>query len=295
MSRFNHIAVVGVGLIGGSFALAAKRAGICARVTGWGGNNSLARAVESGVIDGVEAAFDRGRVSNADLIYLAAPVGAIIDFLKTKGGLVKRGAIVTDAGSTKREICRAARAALGSGTHFIGGHPMAGSHSAGVEFARADLFYGAPYAIITDDRSDLTEKGGAFDKVVELVKALGARPLFLTARRHDFEVARVSHVPQILSTALAVAAQNAMGEEGLALAGSGFADMTRLAASQWSMWRDILLTNSDQVVAALFEVLNEIEALRSAIDARDFASAQEAFRHANSLLGKIEKIKQTSI
>src|SRR5262245_23085620 len=127
--RFEQITVVGVGLIGGSFALAARRAGLARRITGWNGGASIDAARSNGVIDAVEESFAQGHRCDADLIYLAAPVGGIIEFLQTRGSQIKPGAIVTDAGSSKREICRAARS-LPSEVTFIGGHPMAGSHNA---------------------------------------------------------------------------------------------------------------------------------------------------------------------
>src|SRR5688572_11637932 len=119
---FNHLAIVGVGLIGGSFALAVRRAGLASRISGWGGKRSLAIALQNGVIDGIEDCFDKDEVSDADLVYLAAPVSGILDFLRTRGNLLKPGAIVTDAGSTKREICRTAAESLPPSVHFVGGH-----------------------------------------------------------------------------------------------------------------------------------------------------------------------------
>src|SRR5436190_13288931 len=150
MFDFKHVTIVGCGLLGGSFALALRRAGFTGRLTACGGKRSLQVAVERGVVDELEKSLDSGEICAADLIYLAAPIGSIIDFLKTRGQQIKPGAIVTDAGSTKVEICRAARASLPSGVHFIGGHPMAGSEQTGVEYARADLFDRATYAIVAE-------------------------------------------------------------------------------------------------------------------------------------------------
>src|SRR5881396_2262200 len=138
--HFKHIAIMGVGLIGGSFALAARRAGIAERITGWDTREVLDEACARGVIDAPEASFASSGVCDADLVYLAAPVGAILSVLRTHGDSFKAGAIVTDAGSTKREVCRVAREALPSRVSFVGGHPMAGSHRTGLEHADADLF-----------------------------------------------------------------------------------------------------------------------------------------------------------
>jgi prephenate dehydrogenase len=274
--RFNHLAIVGVGLIGGSFAKAVRRAGVVNRITGWGGKHSLAIALQNGVIDGIEDSFDRGEVSEADLIYLSAPVSGILDFLRKRGHLVKSGAIVTDAGSTKREICRTAGEALLRSVAFVGGHPMAGSHRVGVEFARADLFERAAYAIVRN-----SEEATATSALVEVVRAIGARPVITTAEHHDQVAARISHVPQLLSTALALATAESVDHESTQLSGRGFADMTRLANSPWSIWNDICDTNADEIGDALAEAMNKIEALRLAVASGDSVTLSEAFRKAN--------------
>ena len=278
--RFNHLAIVGVGLIGGSFAKAARRAGLANRITGWGGRNSLAKALATGVIDGIEDAFDNGEISNADLIYLAAPIGGILDFLRSKRDLIGPGAIVTDAGSTKREICRTAHESLPQAVHFVGGHPMAGSHTAGIEFARADLFEQAPYAVMNKGGDE-----GAIAAIADVVQAIGARLVMTTPEDHDRIVARLSHVPQLLSTALAVATKESTVNNPSGLAGPGFRDMTRLASSPWSIWKDICQTNADEITHALAEVIRELEATREAVASGDSAALTEAFEQANKSVG----------
>lgn len=277
--QFRKVTVVGVGLIGGSFALAVRRAGIAERITGWDRKNVLDQALALGVIDGVDDAFDSARVSEADLLYLAAPVGAIISFLRMKGKLFKAGAIITDAGSTKREICRVAREVLPSEVAFVGGHPMAGSERTGVEFADAELFRGAPYALVACEN----ENSGAVRAITEVVSGIGGMPIALTASEHDRVVARVSHAPQLLATALACAVARRRNEADLRLAGTGFFEMVRLAASRWSVWEDICRTNSDEITVALDEVIGEMEAARSSITSGDFDSVGAAFDEANSL------------
>jgi prephenate dehydrogenase len=279
--QFKHITIVGVGLIGGSFALAARRAGIAERITGWDAKAVLDKACARGVIDDAEGSFDSGGVCDADLVYLAAPVGAIIGFLRTRGNTFKTGAIVTDAGSTKREICRVAREALPRRVSFVGGHPMAGSHKAGIEHADAELFQGAPYALVVDEAK--AESSSAFRAVEEVVRSIGARPVKLTAEEHDRVVARVSHAPQLLATALACAVSRHRSDADLQLAGSGFSEMVRLAASRWSMWEDICRTNADEITVALDEVISEMEAARSSIASGDFDGLGEAFEAANGI------------
>jgi prephenate dehydrogenase len=277
--HFSHVAIAGVGLIGGSFALAARRAGIADRITGWDRKEALDKALEIGVIDGVEEAFGTGDESEADLVYLAAPVGAIANFIRKRGPSLKPGAIVTDAGSTKREICRVAHETLPPTVAFVGGHPMAGAERTGVDFADANLFEGAGYALVTSGGVN----SDAFNAVSQVVRSIGATPIALGAEEHDRIAARISHSPQMLSTALALAVARRCEEGTMALAGSGFAEMTRLAESGWSVWEDICRTNADEISAALDEAIAEIEAVRSAISSGDLVGLGEMFESAATL------------
>lgn len=286
--HFKHVAVVGVGLIGGSFALAARRAGLCDRITGSDRADILAAARGRGVIDDAEDAVDSGAIGDADLVYLAAPVGAILGFLRTRVHLLGPGTIVTDAGSTKREICRVAREALPDNIAFVGGHPMAGSEKAGVEFADPHLFSGAPYAVI----AGVAGNSDGARLVTEIVSAIGATPIPLTAEQHDHIAARISHAPQILSTALALAVARNDRREAVALSGSGFAEMTRLAQSRWSVWEDICRTNADEITSALDEALVEIEALRAAISSGDSSGLKEMFCEAGDLMRRLHELRR---
>lgn len=275
-------------MIGGSFALAARRAGIARRITGWDSPEALDKAHARGVIDGVEESFNLGHVSEADLVYLAAPVGAILNFLRTRGESLKPGAIVTDAGSTKREICRVARKALPREVFFVGGHPMAGRERSGVEFADADLFRGAAYALIADE----SVNRDALNRVSEVVNRIGATPIALTAEEHDRIAARVSHVPQMLSIALALAVARKSEAQTLPLAGSGFTEMTRLAQSPWRVWEDICRTNADEIASALDETIAEIEAVRAVISGGDFSSLGEMFEKAGELTRNVHDLRR---
>ena len=283
MFEFKHVTIVGCGLLGGSFALALRRAGFAGRITACGGKRSPQLAVERGVVDGLEENFDSGEICEADLIYLAAPIGGIIDFLKTRGQQIKPGAIVTDAGSTKVEICRTARACLPANVTFIGGHPMAGSENTGVEYARADLFDRATYALIAEQGIDEP----AFNQFKAAVEAIGAHPLLVEAEAHDAAVALISHLPQLvastLATLLGAEHDGAVAERALAqrLAATGWRDTTRLAASAWSVWRDICLTNQPNISAALGALIAELQALKESLDARDFNAARALFAAAN--------------
>jgi prephenate dehydrogenase len=280
--RFKHVTIVGLGLIGGSFALAIRRAGLADKITGWDSEDVLERARTRGVIDAAEDAFEAGRDCEADLVYLSAPVGAILGFLRTRRNAFKAGAIITDAGSTKRDICRVARETLPSRVGFVGGHPMAGSHHAGIEHADADLFRGAPYALVVDDTH--SESIRAARLVEDVVCCLGAKPLKLEADEHDRVVARVSHAPQLVATSLACAIARRKNETDLRLAGSGFSEMVRLAASGWSMWEDICRTNADEISRALDEVISEMESARASLVSGDFQAVGTAFGEANDLI-----------
>lgn len=287
ITMVNHICIVGCGLLGGSFALAMRRAGFTGRITACGGSRSPKLAVERGVADAIETSFDRGEVCQADLIYLAAPIGGIIDFLKTKAALVKPGAIITDAGSTKAEICRVARESLPADIHFIGGHPMAGSENTGVEYARADLFDRATYALMPD-AADETQ----FNRFKEIVESIGARVILTQPDEHDAAVALISHLPQVTATALSslLGAEHdgevATRELAQRLAATGWRDMTRLGGSSWSVWRDICLTNQPNISNALGVLIGELQQLKESLDTRDFNRVRELFAAANASIAE---------
>ncbi len=276
MLNLNQVTIVGCGLLGGSFALALRRAGFAGRITACGGSRSVKLVVEREIVNAIETSFDDGTVCDSELIFLAAPIGGIIDFLKTHPHQIKPGAIVTDAGSTKTEICRIAQAALPCEITFIGGHPMAGSEHTGVEYARADLFDGATWALMRD----ATVNASHFESLKSLVETIGARPLLTQPEQHDAAVALISHLPQLVASTLAGLLND---EPGLArrLAATGWRDMTRLAGSSWSMWRDILLTNQPNVSTALEAMIVELQQLKDALDTRDFNRVRELFTSAN--------------
>jgi prephenate dehydrogenase len=247
---WERVTIVGCGLVGASFALALRRAGVCERLAGWDSSRPvLDEAVGRGVIDEVDRALGAGGVSSSDLIYLAMPVGEIISFLRERASQVKPGAIITDAGSTKREVCRAALGFVPPDRQFVGGHPVAGHHLGGLAHARADLFDRASYVLIKEEDSAARP---ARDVVTEAIERVGARPRLMTADEHDRAMAMVSHAPQLLASALASVVRGREDADALkSLAGAGYRDMTRLASSPWPVWRDILATNSSEVADAL--------------------------------------------
>lgn len=292
---WDRVTVVGCGLVGASFALALKEADACGRVAGWDADSRvLDEARRRGAIDETDAAFTEGGVSRADLIYLATPVCEIVKFLRAGAPHVRPGAVVTDAGSTKGDVCRAARAHTPKGWRFVGGHPVAGSQLRGPAHARAELFEGAPYVLTPpDDGSD----PAALAALEETLRLLGARVYVMTAAEHDRALARLSHLPQLVSCALAatIAAREDAGELER-LAGAGFRDMTRLAASPWDIWRDILATNSSEVADALDSLIPKLTAARDGLrehsrqlreDVEGARPASDGLAAARALFGRV--------
>jgi prephenate dehydrogenase len=260
--KLKRITVVGCGLIGASFALALRRrCDASVRIAGWDSSAFvLDQALQTGIIDEIDGALPGGRVSASDLIYLAMPVGGIISFLQERGAQVARGALVTDAGSTKELVCAAALDYLPEGRCFVGGHPVAGSHLHGPTHARADLFDNAPYVLISDRKQKDDE---ALATISELVEMIGARAILKTAEEHDRAMALVSHLPQLLSSALAATVNGQASADCLSrLSGTGYRDMTRLAESSWSIWGDIFATNPLPIADALDQLLDKLLAAR---------------------------------
>jgi len=208
--RWDRVTVVGCGLVGASFALALRRAGACLSVAGWDADPAvLDEALRLGAIEEVDEAFKEGGVSRSELVYLATPVGQVVEFLRACTAHVKPGAVVTDAGSTKVEVCRAARGHTHQGWRFVGGHPVAGSHLRGPAHARADLFEGAPYVLTPpEDGSDPS----ALAAMEETLGLLGARVRVMRAAEHDRALARLSHLPQLVSCALAATVAEGVDE-----------------------------------------------------------------------------------
>ncbi len=257
---FNSVAIVGVGLLGGSIGMALRAIGWEGRRIGVGRRpEALAEATEYGAID--EAIADPAEAARqADLIILATPVRAFEPLLKQMAPVLKDGAIITDVGSTKAHVVTQAELLVGPG-RFVGSHPMAGTEQKGVAYARADLFAGA--------RCILTPTARSEPLVVDAVEAfwaeLGMRVIQMAPDAHDEAVARVSHLPQILSSLL----MELPGDDDLAVAASGFRDCTRLAGGDPEMWRDILLTNAGPIIAAIESMKLSLKGLMELVEAGD--------------------------
>jgi len=196
-------------------------------------------------------------LAEVDVVILAAPVRQIVARLGDLDEHVRTPAVVTDVGSTKREIVAAARG-LPARFTFVGGHPMAGAAKGGLEHARADLFRGRPWLLTPDGEA----AGGAVDKLMAFTTALGASPRVMTPAAHDRLLASLSHLPQLVASALMQAVGERAGADGLALAGRGLVDTTRLASSPSAIWRDIAATNADEIAPALDALIATLTELR---------------------------------
>jgi prephenate dehydrogenase len=283
---FSRVAIVGTGLIGGSFALAARPALTGAWVIGWDKPEVLTRAVADGVVDEGRPALGDA-LAGADLIYVALPVGLTIAMLPEIARYAAPGALVTDAASTKRAVCAAAGRCFSGAALFLGGHPMAGNEGSGLAAAEATLFRGAKYALIAG--ASTPETDARVQKFSQLVSEFGGTPMWMDAATHDRAAAMVSHLPQLLAVALACVARESTDQTGLplTLAGRGLRDALRLAGSPYSVWRDIVLTNTDNLDAALDRVSQAIEHLRVNLRQREledeFAAANEVYKILRSL------------
>ena len=252
---FEKIGIVGLGLIGGSIALAARQLWPTALVIAVDNKDVLETAMRLHAID--VAADDLIVLAEADLVVLAAPARQNIALLEELDEHVRVPAVVTDTSSTKRDIVMAARR-LPPRFTFVGGHPLGGAAKGGLEHARADLFKGRPWLITpTGDAS-----GAAVEKLFAFVSALGAVPRILGVEAHDRLLAFLSHLPQLTASALMQVVGDAVGDEGLALAGRGLADTTRLASSPADIWKDIAATNADEIGMALDALLSVLTDLR---------------------------------
>ena len=271
---FEKIGIVGLGLIGGSLARKARELWPGALVIGVDNKDVLETAMRMHAID--VAAEDLIVLAEADLVILAAPVKQNIALLAELDDNVRQPAVVTDTGSTKRDIVAAA-GLLPPRFTFIGGHPLAGAAHGGLEYARPDLFAGRPWLLTPasapndgaqDPKSPPGARGyqpgdaAALDKLTDFTRALGAEPRLIDAVAHDRLLAFLSHLPQLTVSALMHVVGDAVGREGLALSGRGLADTTRLASSPPDIWTDIAATNADEIGGALDRLIALLQDLR---------------------------------
>lgn len=284
-----HLVVIGVGLIGGSFALDLKRLGLVGRVTGVGRRRAnLEQALERGIIDTI-ADSAASAVADADLVLLAVPVGAMPALFQEMAPRLPPHCLLTDAGSTKQDVIAAARAGLGDKIgQFVPGHPIAGAETHGAGAAREGLYAGKPLIL-----TPLVENPApAVEQVAALWRACGAQVATMDAGWHDQVFAAVSHLPHLAAFALMdELAGREQAETYFRFAGSGLRDFTRIAGSHPEMWRDITLANRGPLRQELDAYIAKLQSLRDMLDAGDAAALETLFHRAkearhNWLAGK---------
>ena len=279
------IAIIGVGLIGGSLGLAFKRIGIGKHIIGVSREETVDRAKDHGAIDEGFGYEDlASAVREADFIFLCTPISRILDLLPDCLDAAKSGSVITDVGSTKRAVVDAANAHDRRDVAFIGGHPMAGSEWKGIDAADPFLFQNALYVLTP---SAGTERGQV-DRLAEMVSRIGAHVLELEPDTHDRVAAVVSHLPQMMAIALVGLVGGLNEKDGLPLkmAAGGFRDMTRIASSPYDMWRDICRTNAVPIRETIAAYISALAALKDRIE--DDALEND-FDYANEVRERIPK------
>jgi prephenate dehydrogenase len=281
---FEQLGLIGCGLMGGSFALAMKKAGLVKRVVGYSKSPSTTeRARQMGVID-VEAPSALMAVSGADIVLLAVPVSATEASFKAIKHLITPNMLIMDVGSTKRDVVDASRRVLKEHAGvFVAAHPITGKEVSGVEHADPDLYFGKQVILTPTERTQVVQ----LKKAVDLWTALGCQVLQMSPEAHDAAYAAVSHLPHLIAFALMNAiTDQPNGKDYLSLAGPGFRDFTRIAASDAHMWRDVLMANRQELLAQskLFQkammnleqmiVRDEVESLEAEIDKASLTRAQ---------------------
>ncbi len=284
-AEYTRAAILGTGLIGGSFGLALRREFPAAVVVGFDRADVMERALACGAI-GEDASDIASAVRGADLVYIALPIGATIDALPKIAEAADANALVTDTGSTKALICQQAQKYFRGEARFLGGHPMAGKENSGIEHADADLFRGSRYVLIAPE-SDPDPRA---QKFAALLQRIGSEPVWCDAETHDWAVGIVSHLPQLASVALAHVVADETDETGLplTLAGTGLSDMLRLAGSPYDIWRDTCLTNRENIAHALDRLAQAIEYLRTRLASKDL---EQEFKIANELYVALRRVR----
>lgn len=276
-----QITIIGTGLIGGSVALSLRKAGFRGRIVGCDRPEVLKKAkrlgvIHEGVADPVEAC------GGSEVVVLSPPVGGIISLIDKLAPHLPAETLLTDVGSTKAEIVESAQAAFGSNAHkrFLAGHPMAGKEKGGVEFADPDLFRGAVWFVTPLPKQRLT--GGRIAEYVAWIKKFGVKISLLDPARHDQLCAWISHVPQMISTAVAATLVEEYGKNAplLETGGRALREMTRTASSPYSMWRDVALTNKKNIADALMKLEQKLAHIRQNLDSREL---EEEFEQAYKL------------
>lgn len=285
-----RIAILGTGLIGGSLGLAWRQRGDDCFIVGHDRPEVLDEAEARGAID-AKAADPATAVTDADVVVLATPLATALRLMEQIAPHLNSGTLVTDVASVKAPIVEQAREVLAPDTPFIGGHPMAGSEEQGIAHATPILFENAAYVLCPLHASDQDDLAQAHPGFLDLITATGARPLLLDAQAHDRIAAAVSHLPQLLAVTLVntVAEAREKDKQTLQLAAGGFRDMTRIASSPFSMWRDVLIGNQGPILDLLSHFARRLQSVRNRLIEEDLDALDEAFKSAQATRRDIPK------
>ncbi len=278
MALINKLAVIGVGLIGGSLARVLREKGAVSRVVGIGrGEANLRRGVELGVLDGYCLDAREG-VAGADLVFVATPVCSIPAVVAEIAPYLAPGCVVTDGGSVKEFVVDACEPLMPEGTFFVGGHPIAGTEHSGVEASFAELYQGKRCIVTPTKRTD----PAALAKVVELWQIAGSSVPLMDPAQHDRVVAAISHLPHMVAYSLvnAVDGYDRPGGDLLSFSAGGFRDFTRIASSDPVMWRDIALTNRDAILETMDFFSGYLERLRTLVETGDGGGLESFFKNS---------------
>ena len=287
---FEQLGLIGCGLMGGSFALALKRAGLVKRVVGYSKSPSTTeRARQLGVID-VEAPSALLAVSGADIVLLAVPVASTEASFKSIKHLVTPQMLIMDVGSTKRDVVDAARRALREQIGcFVPTHPIAGKELSGVENADVDLFAGRQVVLTPLERTGKVQ----LQQAIDVWSALGCRVVKMTPEAHDAAFAAISHLPHLIAfAAMNAIAGQPMGRDFLSLAGPGFRDFTRIAASDPAMWRDVMLSNREELLTQSKLFQRNLQALELMISNGNGDALIEQIENASAMRANWSMAKQ---
>jgi prephenate dehydrogenase len=275
-----QITIIGTGLIGGSVGLALKKFGFAGRIVGCDREQVIEQALKKGIVDATQSDPVEA-IRGSQIVLLATPVGAIIELIGRLGPLLSADALLTDIGGTKAEIMAQAARVFGSGAsqRFIGGHPMAGKEYSGVEMADADLFQGATWFVTP---SGQTLDQGLIGDFLDWIAKIGADVESIDAAQHDRLCGWISHLPQMISTGLAATLVEVFGEDASLLEAGGRAlrEMTRISASPYGIWRDVVLTNKKNVREALLKLEQKLAHIRENLDTRGL---EDEFERAHQL------------
>ncbi len=280
---FNNIAIIGIGLIGGSFSLALKKQGYGGRITGIGRNKeNLIRAKEMGIIDVFSTDHAEG-TKNADLVLLASPVGQFEQIILNIRDSIKTGTIITDVGSVKAGIINKIGALIPEGVHFVAAHPIAGKECSGIDCADADLFNNAKCIITQTPDTD----EDAMNRVTDVWKTVGTTVSIMSPEEHDLIFSAVSHLPHVIAYALINAIED-IDKDILKNSGSGLRDMTRIALSPPELWKDICIYNRENILSSLKSFSFVLSKITGMIEASDWAGLEKEFIRAKGARQIIE-------